>query len=139
MSQESDLSSVLREMSPRTRRQFLKWAAAVGAATALPVEVVRNPMVVTAGPSPRRGGTVRVTGHHEISSLSPDDAGPTVHWVIVTQIHNALLEGNEYNVIERVLAETRWNLSKAARILDIDRTTLYNKIRKYGLREPAGR
>jgi peptide/nickel transport system substrate-binding protein len=100
------MESVLREMSPRTRRQFLKWVAAVGASTAVPVEVIRNPMLVTAGPSPKRGGMVRVTGHHEISSLSPDDAGPTVHWVIVTQIHNALLEVNENYVLERVLAES---------------------------------
>ncbi len=49
------------------------------------------------------------------------------------------LEDVERAHIERILAETHWNLSKAARILDIDRTTLYNKIRKYGLREPAGR
>jgi len=49
------------------------------------------------------------------------------------------LEDVEKAHIERVLAETRWNLSKTARILDIDRTTLYNKIRKYGLREPASR
>ena len=36
--------------------------------------------------------------------------------------------------IERVLRETEHNLSRAARILDIDRTTLYNKLRRYGLR-----
>jgi DNA-binding NtrC family response regulator len=36
--------------------------------------------------------------------------------------------------IERVLRETRHNMSRAARILDIDRTTLYNKLRRYGLR-----
>lgn len=50
------------------------------------------------------------------------------------------LEDVERVHIERVLEETRWNLSRAARILDIDRTTLYNKIRRYGLREtpPAG-
>jgi two-component system response regulator HydG len=36
--------------------------------------------------------------------------------------------------IERVLNETGHNLSKSARILDIDRTTLYNKLRKYGLK-----
>jgi DNA-binding NtrC family response regulator len=36
--------------------------------------------------------------------------------------------------IERVLRETDHNLSRAARILDIDRTTLYNKLRRYGLR-----
>jgi ActR/RegA family two-component response regulator len=37
--------------------------------------------------------------------------------------------------IERILRETQHNLSRAARILDIDRTTLYNKLRRYGLGE----
>jgi peptide/nickel transport system substrate-binding protein len=106
MDSERELGDVLDEMRPVTRRKFLKWAAAVGVSTAVPVaELIRNPALVMAGPSPRRGGTVRVTGHHEISSLSPDDAGPTVHWVIVTQIHNALLEVNENYVLDRVLAE----------------------------------
>jgi two-component system response regulator HydG len=36
--------------------------------------------------------------------------------------------------IERVLRETQHNMSRAARILDIDRTTLYNKLKRYGLR-----
>src|SRR5215472_10820525 len=36
--------------------------------------------------------------------------------------------------IERVLRETQHNLSRAARILDIDRTTLYNKLKRYALR-----
>ncbi|HWQ53152.1 MAG TPA: sigma-54 dependent transcriptional regulator [Bryobacteraceae bacterium] len=36
--------------------------------------------------------------------------------------------------IERILRETDNNLSRAARILDIDRTTLYNKLRRYGLK-----
>jgi DNA-binding NtrC family response regulator len=44
------------------------------------------------------------------------------------------LEDIERVHIDRVLRETNYNLSRAARILDIDRTTLYNKIRKYGLR-----
>jgi DNA-binding NtrC family response regulator len=47
------------------------------------------------------------------------------------------LEDMERVHIERTLAETHWNLSRTARILDIDRTTLYNKIRKYGLKEPS--
>lgn len=45
------------------------------------------------------------------------------------------LEDIERAHIDRVLEEAHWNLSKAARILDIDRTTLYNKIKRYGLRE----
>jgi DNA-binding NtrC family response regulator len=36
--------------------------------------------------------------------------------------------------IERVVRETQHNMSRAARILDIDRTTLYNKLRRYGMR-----
>lgn len=49
------------------------------------------------------------------------------------------LEDVERAHIERMLVETSWNLSKTARILDIDRTTLYNKIRRYGLKEPSAR
>ena len=36
--------------------------------------------------------------------------------------------------IERVLEETHWNFTHAAEILDIDRTTLYNKMKSYGLK-----
>jgi DNA-binding NtrC family response regulator len=49
------------------------------------------------------------------------------------------LEDVERAHIERVLGETGWNLSRAARILDIDRTTLYNKIKRFGFREPAAK
>ena len=39
--------------------------------------------------------------------------------------------------IEEVLRETDWNISQAARVLDIDRVTLYNKIRRFGLQRPG--
>jgi two-component system, NtrC family, response regulator HydG len=39
--------------------------------------------------------------------------------------------------VEAVLRETNWNISQAARALDIDRVTLYNKIRRYGLQRPG--
>jgi DNA-binding NtrC family response regulator len=44
------------------------------------------------------------------------------------------LDDVEREHIERTLRETQHNMSRAARILDIDRTTLYNKLRRYGLR-----
>jgi two-component system response regulator HydG len=45
------------------------------------------------------------------------------------------LEEMERAHIERVWRLCAGNHSKAARVLDIDRTTLYNKLRKYGLKE----
>lgn len=106
MKPEDRLDHVLQHLPPSTRRQFLKQVAAAGmSAAAAQTLLLRDPLIVTAAPSTRRGGMVRVMGHQEVASLSPDDAAPSVHWVMVTQIHNALLEGNEFNVIERVLAE----------------------------------
>jgi DNA-binding NtrC family response regulator len=44
------------------------------------------------------------------------------------------LEDIEHKYIEEVLAETGWNISRSASILDIDRVTLYHKIQKFGLK-----
>ena len=45
------------------------------------------------------------------------------------------LEEIEKNHIQRVLKKYDWNISKAATALNIDRVTLYNKIKKYGLQK----
>ena len=39
--------------------------------------------------------------------------------------------------IASVLDQNRWNISRSAEILQIDRVTLYNKIEKYGLKKPS--
>jgi transcriptional regulator of acetoin/glycerol metabolism len=38
--------------------------------------------------------------------------------------------------IQSVLDASDWNITHTARILDVDRVTLYNKIRKYELKKP---
>ena len=38
--------------------------------------------------------------------------------------------------ITSILEQNRWNISRSAEILQIDRVTLYNKIEKYGLKRP---
>jgi two-component system response regulator AtoC len=38
--------------------------------------------------------------------------------------------------VRSVLDASGWNITRAARVLDIDRVTLYNKIRKYELKKP---
>jgi DNA-binding NtrC family response regulator len=47
----------------------------------------------------------------------------------------ASLETVEQRHIASMLERTGWNITRAADILGIDRTTLYNKIRKYGLQK----
>ena len=39
--------------------------------------------------------------------------------------------------IERILEETGWNISKTARLLEVDRQTLYNKIEKYKIEKES--
>ena len=39
--------------------------------------------------------------------------------------------------VQAVLDSSGWNITKAARILDVDRVTLYNKIKKYDLKKPG--
>jgi len=43
------------------------------------------------------------------------------------------LEGPEKEIIAATLASVNWNRQKAALLLDINRTTLFNKMRKYAL------
>jgi two-component system, NtrC family, response regulator AtoC len=50
---------------------------------------------------------------------------------------NASLEEVERRHIALVLEQADGNVSQAARVLEIDRATLYSKIRKYGLRAEA--
>lgn len=46
------------------------------------------------------------------------------------------LEEMEKQHILRVLEHHDWNISRSARALQVDRATLYNKIKKYGLKAP---
>lgn len=43
------------------------------------------------------------------------------------------LQQAEMMHIRRILDEEDWNVSRTAKVLEVDRTTLYKKIRKYGL------
>ena len=47
------------------------------------------------------------------------------------------LKGVERGHIVRILEDNQWNISKSAEMLGIDRSTLYNKIRRYDIRKSA--
>jgi len=44
------------------------------------------------------------------------------------------LDDNEKSHIIQILSKYSWNISRSAKALKVDRVTLYNKIRKYGLK-----
>jgi DNA-binding NtrC family response regulator len=47
------------------------------------------------------------------------------------------LDENEKNHILQILKKYKWNISRSAKALQVDRVTLYNKIRKYDLTPSA--
>ncbi|MCC6971628.1 MAG: ABC transporter substrate-binding protein [Phycisphaerales bacterium] len=113
MGRALDISAMLQLATPATRREILRIGAAGGiAAPALLAMLARDgvaPVYAAANlqETPVKGGTLVLLGHQEIASLHPDEAidGPTVHWVMVTQMFNALVEQDENFVFQPVLAE----------------------------------
>jgi two-component system response regulator HydG len=51
----------------------------------------------------------------------------------VSSTRNMSLRENEKEHIRRILAECRWNVTRAARTLEISRSTLHRKMKNYGL------
>jgi DNA-binding NtrC family response regulator len=49
---------------------------------------------------------------------------------------NDSLDELEKKYIQKTLEKYDWNISRSAKVLQIDRVTLYNKIRKYQLSSP---
>lgn len=62
--------------------------------------------------------------------LQVSDGGLNVH-------AGKSLSDVERQHVKQVLEETGWNVYRAARLLEIDRVTLYNKIKKYGFKRSA--
>jgi transcriptional regulator with PAS, ATPase and Fis domain len=50
---------------------------------------------------------------------------------------NSLMEIEKAH-ISRILDDNQWNISKASQVLGIDRSTLYSKIKRYGIQRPSG-
>jgi DNA-binding NtrC family response regulator len=63
--------------------------------------------------------------------IEPDDLPLSVNHVSEDASGRSLAD-IERQHIKRTLEETGWNIYRAARLLEIDRVTLYNRIKKYG-------
>ena len=62
---------------------------------------------------------------------------PFSHKELGTESFPKSLKLMEKMHIKRILEEMDWNISKAARVLEIDRQTLYNKIEKYHIEKES--
>jgi len=93
-----------RELFKRGVAAGLSVPALMALMAAAPAEAKPRALARAQG-EPVRGGTFTVLGHQEVASLHPDDAGPTVHFVVVTQLFNALMEMDENFQFNPVLAE----------------------------------
>ena len=69
----------------------------------------------------------------EGEKITPDDLSFPFKGRAKQIVSDNSLDAIEHEHIERVLNRTGWQISQAADILKIDRTTLYNKIKKYNL------
>ena len=111
----------MKSKNMMTRRSFLRYSALGGSAALLvacapaaptgdsgeaaPAEAeAEAPAAETGGP--QQGGTMTWVGHQEVAGLSPADTGPTVHWVMIINIHNPLVTVDEFNELEMVLAKS---------------------------------
>ena len=56
-----------------------------------------------------------------------------LHHQMASAGHTDSLSGMERRHISEVLERTEWNIARTAEILDVNRVTVYNKIKKYGL------
>jgi DNA-binding NtrC family response regulator len=72
------------------------------------------------------GKTIQVMPEDLPIACFPGQARPSDH----------TLKSIEKHHIQQVLADNAWNISTSARILGIDRSTLYSKIKRYQLQDP---
>src|SRR5690606_1061086 len=88
-----------------SRRAMLKAAAAAGLIPVLTSGEVAA-RAAAQDSQPVQGGTFVTIGHHDVSTLSPDNDGEAVIWAVVIQIHDSLYLVNDQYELEPSLAES---------------------------------
>jgi len=68
--------------------------------------------------------------------ISPENLPFFCQAAETTPIRGKSLKEMERRHIRNVLEESKWNIAVSAKILGIDRSTLYSKIKRYQLRKP---
>ncbi len=76
--------------------------------------------------------------HLALSELPMESVGVEDDGGMVLPLKDWSIRSMEEELIRMVLSETRFNITRAARELGINRSTLYNKMRDYGLSRDRG-
>ena len=71
------------------------------------------------------------------SRIETADLPTAIRGSSMTAPSSPLIVENERALLERVLAECKWEKKKAARRLGMGRSTLYSKLKKYGIVKPT--
>jgi DNA-binding NtrC family response regulator len=69
-------------------------------------------------------------------TIMPEDLPIFCHEHILPPKNNLLKEVEKAHILE-MLNENQWNIARSSKILGIDRSTLYNKIKRYNLSKPS--
>lgn len=104
----------LRELKNIIKRAVLLSSGLLIEKDSLPVDIYQPSGLVSSGGN--------ITGSSALSAELPSPRDYKSHW-----------GEQEKELIQKVLNETKYNKSKTARILKMDRKTLYSKMEKYGL------
>ncbi len=112
----------LREMKNVIKRATLLTEGSQIEATSLPFEITHYNRLLFSddGPAPKATAPLTVISSHAAAENGSPDL-------------KAVASEAEYEMIIQVLKQVNFNKSKAARLLNIDRKTLYNKMKNYNI------
>jgi two-component system response regulator HydG len=110
----------------RELRNIIKRAVLLSSGDKLEKEALPLELYDTAFLSERPSPTIS-------PSFQPVASSPALGSQAPAQDYKSQWKEQEKELIQRVLQDTRFNKSKTARILNMDRKTLYSKLEKYGL------
>ena len=112
----------LREMKNVIKRATLLTESNQIEATSLPFEITHHNRLLFSdeGSAPQPAAPLTVISSHAAAENGSPDL-------------KAVASEAEYEMIIQVLKQVNFNKSKAARLLNIDRKTLYNKMKNYNI------